>query len=106
MGKKKNSAEYDLFADYGKVDEENIVAATVKQAVEDSRNHEPLKKTQRIEDFGEKIGGARKDLYVAYCDLIKVAAEREAESIPLSKSFPAPNYKKRATCSTVKSCCA
>ena len=94
MGEKKKSVEYDLFADYGKVDEENIVAATVKQAVEDSHSNEPSKKTQRIEDFGEKIGGARKDLYTAYRDLIKVAAEREAEDVPLSKSFPVPNYKK------------
>ena len=33
-------------------------------------------------------------MYAAYCDLIKVAIESETESVPLSKSFPAPNYKK------------
>lgn len=33
-------------------------------------------------------------MYAAYYDLIKVATETEIEGVPLSKSFPAPNYKK------------
>jgi hypothetical protein len=94
MSKKKTSAEFDLFADYGSVDEDNVVAGAIMQAVEETQSCEPVKKSQRIEDFGEKIGGARKDLYAAYCDLIKVAIETEVEGAPLSKSFPAPNYKK------------
>ena len=94
MNNKKMSVEYDLFADFGAVDEGNIIAGAVMQAVEETQNREPSKKSQRIEDFGEKIGGARKDLYAAYYDLIKVATETEIEGVPLSKSFPAPNYKK------------
>ncbi|MBO4780742.1 MAG: hypothetical protein J5497_08910 [Selenomonadaceae bacterium] len=94
MSKKKKTVEYDLFADFGAVDAENIVAGAVVKAAEDARNQEATKKSQRIEDFGEKIGGARKDLYAAYCDLIKVAVETEVEGVPLSKSFPSPNYKK------------
>ena len=94
MSKKKTSAEFDLFADYGALEEGNIVAGAVMQAVKETQSREPVKKSQRIEDFGEKIGGARKDLYSAYCDLIKVAIESEVEGSPLSKSFPAPNYKK------------
>ena len=94
MNKKKMTVEYDLFADFGSVDTENIVAGAVIKAAEDARNQEPTKKSQRIEDFGEKIGGARKDLYAAYYDLMKVATETEIEGVPLSKSFPVPNYKK------------
>ena len=94
MSKKKTSAEFDLFADYGALEEGNIVAGAVMQAVKETQSREPVKKSQRIEDFGEKIGGARKDLYSAYCDLIKVAIETEVKGSPLSKSFPAPNYKK------------
>ena len=94
MSKKKKTVEYDLFADFGAVDAENIVAGAVVKAAEDARNQEPRKKSQKIEDFGEKIGGARKDLYTAYFDLIRVAIETEVEEVPLSKSFPAPNYKK------------
>lgn len=94
MNKKKKTADFDLFADFGAVDEGNIVAGAVMQAVEETQKREPEKKSQRIEDFGEKIGGARKDLYAAYCDLIRVAIETEVEDVPLSKSFPSPNYKK------------
>ena len=75
MSRKKKSVEYDLFADFGAVDEGNIIAGAVMQAVDETQNCEPEKKSQRIEDFGEKIGGARKDLYAAYCDLIRVAVE-------------------------------
>ena len=94
MNKKKKTADFDLFADFGAVDEGNIVAGAVMQAVEETQKRELEKKSQRIEDFGGKIGGARKDLYAAYCDLIRVAIETEVEDVPLSKSFPSPNYKK------------
>ncbi|MBQ3443344.1 MAG: hypothetical protein IJG33_08875 [Selenomonadaceae bacterium] len=94
MSKKKKTADFDLFADFGAVDEGNIVAGAVMQAVEETQKRELEKKSQRIEDFGGKIGGARKDLYAAYCDLIRVAVETEVEDVPLSKSFPSPNYKK------------
>ena len=92
MKKEKNSIEYNLFEDFGYIDEENIMVGAVTQAVQGNKNS--AKKTQRIEDFGEKIGGARKDLYAAYCDLVKTAKENEIEKVPLSKAFPAPNYKK------------
>ena len=61
MNNKKMSVEYDLFADFGAVDEGNIVVGAVMQAVDETQNREPTKKLQRIEDFGEKIGRARKD---------------------------------------------
>ena len=73
VGKEENSTEYNLFEDFSNIDAENIMVGAVKQAVEKSAKSEPTKKFQKIEDFGEKIGGARKDLYAAYCDLVKVA---------------------------------
>ena len=88
MSKEKKSVEYDLFEDFSNIDEENIIVGAVTQAVEKFAKSEPTKKFQKIEDFGEKIGGARKDLYAAYCDLIKVATETEVEKVPLSKSLP------------------
>ena len=94
VSKEENSIEYNLFEDFSNIDAENIMVGAVKQAVEKSAKSEPTKKIQKIEDFGEKIGGARKDLYAAYCDIVKVATEGEIEKVPLSKSFPAPNYKK------------
>ncbi|MBQ3444165.1 MAG: hypothetical protein IJG33_13080 [Selenomonadaceae bacterium] len=56
MSKKKNSVEYDLFADFETIDKSNIIAEAVMQAVEQTQNREPEKKSQRIEDFEEKIG--------------------------------------------------
>lgn len=46
--------------------------------------------TQPIEDFGEKIEGARKD----YASKLKDAKERDVSTVPLSKSWPEPNYQK------------
>ena len=46
MSKNKNSVEYDLFTDFGAVDEGNIVAGAVMQAVEETQNREPEKKSQ------------------------------------------------------------
>ena len=94
MDKKKKTLEYNLFEDLEEVEDGNIFAETVVQAANGVQNKEPVKKSKKIEDFGEKIGGARKDLYAAYFDLMKVAMTAEAERVPLSKSFPAPNYKK------------
>ncbi len=94
MDKEKNFVQCSLFDDFSNIDENNVVVGAVKQAVEKIQNNEPVKKSKKIEDFGEKIGGARKDLYAAYFELMKVAKETEIEKVPLSKSFPAPNYKK------------
>ena len=46
--------------------------------------------TQPIDDFGEKIVGARKD----YADSLESASEQDAAKVPLSKSWPQPNYQK------------
>ena len=78
MGKQKEIKEFDLFTDYEDV-EGNIFAETaIKAATSEIRQ-----KNRKIEDFGEKIGGARKDLYAAYCDLMKTATEIEIEKVPL-----------------------
>tara|TARA_R110000764_G_scaffold239995_1_gene341380 strand:- start:3763 stop:20673 length:16911 start_codon:yes stop_codon:yes gene_type:complete len=44
----------------------------------------------KMEDFGEKIGGARKDKAARYRDELK--AEKNIGSMPLSESFPHPDY--------------
>ncbi|WP_417261691.1 PLxRFG domain-containing protein [Celeribacter sp.] len=52
------------------------------------------KPTDKIEDFGEKIGGARKDIWSSYADKISEAGNLDTETVPLSKSWPAPDYLK------------
>ena len=49
MSKNKNSVEYDLFADFGEVDEGNIITGAVMQAVEETQNHESEKKSEERE---------------------------------------------------------
>ncbi|MCW7551075.1 LPD5 domain-containing protein [Endozoicomonas gorgoniicola] len=48
--------------------------------------------SQQIEDFGEKIGGARKDVWSSYRESLSNDVDVEAQ--PLSKTFPEPNYEK------------
>jgi hypothetical protein len=47
-----------------------------------------------IEDFGEKIGGARKDVWGGFSDAIN--SDASTAELPLSKSFPEPDYVKMA----------
>lgn len=48
---------------------------------------------QRIEDFGEKIGGARKDVWTSYKDALGAVADDDIASQPLSKAWPQPDYQ-------------
>jgi len=50
--------------------------------------------TGKLEDFGEKIGGARKDYYALYADQMNLAADTDPAAVALSKSWPEPNYNK------------
>ncbi len=47
----------------------------------------------KIEDFGEKIGGARKDLWTSFADRLRDAGQLDVASEPLSKYWPAPDYQ-------------
>lgn len=48
----------------------------------------------KIEDFGQKLGGARKDTWTAYADRMADAEGVDVAAEPLSKSWPAPDYEK------------
>ena len=62
------------------------------------KNAAETKKTDKIEDYGEKIGGARKDK--ARADMEAALAENPTDaeilSLPSAKLYPAPNYAKLA----------
>ena len=79
----KKSMTFNLFEDFDDNLNKNIFAATVAESVKNVS----AKKNNRIEDFGEKLDGARKDAHIT-------AAESEIKSHPFSKSFPKPNYQK------------
>jgi site-specific DNA-cytosine methylase/DNA repair protein RadC len=49
--------------------------------------------TARIEDFGEKIEGARKDLWQKYTDAIMADLPEDSADITLAKFLPEPDYE-------------
>ncbi|OZA75128.1 hypothetical protein, partial [Polynucleobacter sp. 39-46-10] len=57
----------------------------------------PIKASDKpsdIKDFGEKIGGARKDVWNLYGDNLEAATELDAADVPFAKAWPEPNYQK------------
>lgn len=49
---------------------------------------------QRIEDVGEKIGGARKDVWTGFREDLGAVADDQIKAQPLSKVWPQPDYPK------------
>lgn len=47
-----------------------------------------------IEDFGQKIGGARKDYYAQYGGNMQIAKQKDIATSSLSEVFPEPDYQK------------
>lgn len=54
----------------------------------------PAPATNDIKDFGKKIGGAKKDVFGAFQDAFDKSKEVNLNEVPLSKSWPEPNYQK------------
>lgn len=59
-----------------------------RKAVEPTR--QPASK---IEDFGEKIGGARKDVWTSFQDQLGEVADDDIANQPISKIWPQPDYQ-------------
>lgn len=80
----------------------NIIGGAIIDKAFPSINSEatslPKKKktkiSNKIEDFGEKIGGARKDIFQTYRAMLKKETEEDLKTQPLSKFWPAPDYEK------------
>lgn len=84
---------------------ENDFTLTVAEAVEEATKapKEPTESDKEnkdtvnhriLQDFGHKIGGARKDAYAAYYYSLQEAAAMKVEKPTLSANWPAPNYQK------------
>ena len=65
-------------------DQAETVAQTVRAA----------KPANRIEDVGEKIGGARKDVWTGFRDDMGAVPDEAIAAQPLSKVWPQPDYQK------------
>lgn len=62
-------------------------------ATEKAAPTESTKPASKIADFGEKIGGAKKDLWTGYKDKLTEAEGLDIQAEPLAKSWPAPDYQ-------------
>lgn len=54
-------------------------------------SQQDAKPQEKIEDFGERLLGARK--FATYSEKLKQAEELDVSAVPLSKSWPAPDYQ-------------
>lgn len=77
--------------------DENEVEQTSLFAEPSSKPKPETKETRKperdITDFGQKIGGARKDYYADYANEFEKAKTLDIVEVPLSKSWPEPDYK-------------
>ncbi|MDP0928497.1 LPD5 domain-containing protein [Paracoccus onubensis] len=60
----------------------------------DATNDNAPESSGKIEDFGEKLEGARKDVWSSYADRMRDADDIDISAEPLSKSWPSPDYQK------------
>lgn len=62
-----------------------------KPANNKSSTNQATVKQESINDFGEKLGGARKDVWSGFSEAIQ--DQKSTTELPLSKAWPEPNYK-------------
>lgn len=75
------------------LDELLNIEQQIAEVQKEEPEFEPETPPAAIEDFGEKIAGARKDVYQAYQEAMQQPLPEDAEGITLSKFFPAPDYE-------------
>lgn len=67
---------------------------TAQQAQKAQTATKSVAPAARIEDVGEKIGGARKDVWSGFRDDIGAVSDDAIAELPLSKVWPQPDYQK------------
>lgn len=65
-------------------------SAAAPAEVADQQQDRPVAPTEKITDFGEKLGGARKDFATKFAD----AKNLDIATEPFSKTWPEPDYQK------------
>jgi hypothetical protein len=87
-----NDTESPNSSENKKVDDP--VAAEPEANEQQSTTNQATAKQESINDFGEKLGGARKDAWSGFSEAI--LEQQNTAELPLSKSWPEPNYKELA----------
>lgn len=65
----------------------------VERAEQQAPAQEEKADSQKITDFGEKIGGARKDVWTSFKDQLNGVEDGDIAAQPLSKVWPLPDYQ-------------
>lgn len=95
----KQTSEDDEQIDNGQTSlfgtsEENIVAKEeLNNELPEFKPEKKPEKLDKYEDFGEKIEGAKKDLWQSYKKSFDNDIEEDFDKISLVKEFPEPNYE-------------
>lgn len=84
----KLSPRYEAVAPTPKKEAPKPQATPTPEAVDVAEEATPAEPANIITDFGEKIGGAKKDVYKR----LEQVSTDDIRSQPLSKSFPQPDY--------------
>ncbi|WPJ21802.1 DdrB-like ParB superfamily domain [Pseudoalteromonas phage vB_Pun_Y3] len=90
--KKLFEGEYESDIDAAIAEAKSALSKPTKSESTKPKNQEGPQEI--INDFGEKLGGARKDAWSGFSEAI--AEQRNTAELPLSKSWPEPNYKELA----------
>lgn len=84
-----NDTESHNSSENKKVDDP--VAAEPEANEQQSTTNQATVKQESINDFGEKLGGARKDVWSGFSEAIQ--DQQSTAELPLGKAWPEPNYK-------------
>ncbi|TMP48731.1 LPD38 domain-containing protein [Pseudoalteromonas sp. S1688] len=84
-----NDTESPNSSENKKVDDP--VAAEPEASEQQSTTNQATVKQESINDFGEKLGGARKDVWSGFSEAIQ--DQQNTAELPLGKAWPEPNYK-------------
>ena len=90
--------DFNRQAEQPRQQELNLAAENTKPT---SANAKPLINTGKIEDVGEKISGARKDILKNYVAAIDDATREQLYALPFSKAFKRPDLVKAVQTGTV-----
>lgn len=90
--KKLFDGEYESDIDAGIAEAKSVLSKTSKPESAKPKKQETPQ--ENINDFGEKLGGARKDVWSGFSEAIQ--DQQNTAELPLSKAWPEPNYKELA----------
>jgi phospholipid N-methyltransferase len=92
--KKLFDGEYESDIEAGIAEAKGALVKSEPTKPNNSNANKPDRPQQSINDFGEKLGGARKDAWAGFSEAI--IEQQDTAELPLSKSWPEPNYKELA----------